>query len=230
MRGLFRIVSIGALITVTFMLVFVAGCKNGGGGKSGEGTIEFDVTPVDPSNPMADLAPSKMLVKFKERKSVAEMSAGMGLLTMSIVTDYETKTVTQLVKLLNKKYSSTANEQAIQKEVSDSKIKVIKSNETKMIAGYKCKKATITFEDNSHPPYDVYYTNAIEIENPNWFNEFREIDGVLMEYQIKRYNLELRFTAKKVEKTPVESSVFDTPGDYKSISSKELNDLFVGIQ
>jgi GLPGLI family protein len=217
-------------IGLLFLLI-VMGCGRGGDGKVvSEGIIEFEASAVDPNNPMADLAPNKMVVKFKDHKSVAEMSAGMGLLTMSFVSDYNNKTVTQLVKLLNKKYASIANADEIQKEIAGSKLKVLKTNETKLIAGYRCKKATISYEDNSQPPFDVYYTDEIELEKPNWSNEYNEIDGVLMEYQLKRYNLELRFTARRVAKSTVEDSDFETPGDYKVISQKELDDLFVGMQ
>lgn len=212
-------------------LVTIMACGRGSNGKVvSEGIIEFEASAVDPNNPMADLAPNKMVVKFKDHRSVAEMSAGMGLLTMSFVSDYNNKTVTQLVKLLNKKYASVANADDIQKEISNSKLRIQKTNETKLIAGYRCKKATISYEDNSRPPFDVYYTEEIELEKPNWGNEYNEIEGVLMEYQLKRYNLELRFTARRVAKSTVEDSDFDTPGDYKLISQKELDDLFVGMQ
>lgn len=212
-------------------LVTVMACGRGSNGKVvSEGIIEFEASAVDPNNPMADLAPNKMVVKFKDRRTVAEMSAGMGLLTMSFVSDYNNKTVTQLVKLLNKKYASVANADDVQREISNSKLRIQKTNETKLIAGYRCKKATISYEDNSRPPFDVYYTEEIELEKPNWGNEYNEIDGVLMEYQLKRYNLELRFTARRVAKSTIEDSDFETPGDYKLISQKELDDLFVGMQ
>lgn len=212
-------------------LVTIMACGRGSNGKVvSEGIIEFEASAVDPNNPMADLAPNKMVVKFKDHRTVAEMSAGMGLLTMSFVSDYNNKTVTQLVKLLNKKYASVANADDVQREISNSKLRIQKTNETKLIAGYRCKKATISYEDNSRPPFDVYYTEEIELEKPNWGNEYNEIDGVLMEYQLKRYNLELRFTARRVAKSTIEDSDFETPGDYKLISQKELDDLFVGMQ
>ena len=226
-----RTIQFAFLMFASFAILLCTGCKHGGSGNTAsQGWIEYDVTAVDPSNPMADLAPNKMLVKFKEKRSVAEMSAGMGLLTMTFVSDYNTKTVTQLVKLLNKKYASTANAEELQKEKNNSGITVTKTNDTKLIAGFKCKKAKVTCANHSHPDFDVYYTDEIELENPNWGNEYSDIDGVLMEYQLKRYNIELLFTARKVEKKHVEDSEFDRPADYKLITQKELDDLFVGMQ
>ena len=217
-------------IASLLLLVFIAGCGGSNGKIVSEGIIEFEASAVDPNNPMADLAPSKMLIKFKDHKSVVEMSAGMGLLTMSFITDYNNKTVTQLVKLLNKKYVSVANGEAIQTDADNNKLKIQKTNDTKIIAGFRCKKAVVTSEDKSRPPFDIYYTDEIEIDQPNWSNEYSEIEGVLMEYQLKRYNLELRFTARKVAKASIDDSDFETPPDYKTISQKELEDLFVGMQ
>lgn len=223
-----------ALILFLFVgtIIGFLGCGGDNGKIIDEGIIEYDATAVDPNNPMADLAPSKMLVKFKNHRSLAEMSAGMGLLTMSFVSDYDQKTITQLVKLLNKKYVSVANESQIDKELitNSPKLKFQKTNETKIIAGYKCKKIIASYENNEQPPFDVYYTDDIELEHSNWGNEFKEIDGVLMEYQLKRYNLELRFTAKRIQKAVIEDSEFETPSDYKQISQKELDDLFAGMQ
>jgi GLPGLI family protein len=208
------------------------GCRGGSSkGKAiSEGVIEFEAVAIDPNNPMADLAPSKMVEKFKNHKIVYEMSAGMGLMNMSVISDYNAKTVTELIKLLNKKYASITDADDIKKELANSKIKIQKTNETKFIAGYRCKKAIVSFEDDSHPKFDVYYTDEIDVEKPNWNNGFGEIDGVLMEYQVKRHGLELRFTARKVSQSNIEDIDFETPGDYKIISQKELEDLFAGMQ
>jgi GLPGLI family protein len=221
---------IGLLFIVLSVFLWCCKHKGPGGKLVSEGVIEFEATAVDPNSPMADLAPNKMVVKFKNNRSVAEMSAGMGLLNMLIVADYNNKTVTQLIKLLNKKYVSIASAEEINKELTTSKMRIQKAQETKLIAGYKCKKAVISFDDNSHPPFDVFYTDEIELEKPNWSNEYNEIDGVLMEYQLKRYGLELRFTARRVAKANIEDSEFETPSDYKIISQKELEELFQGMQ
>jgi GLPGLI family protein len=221
-------------ISAVFLTIgpFLGACKDGSSSAKvhSEGSIEFEASAVDPNNPMADLAPNKMIEKFKDHKIVYEMSAGMGLMNMSIVSDYSNKTVTQLIKLLNKKYAAITNSDEIQKERTSSKMKIQKTNETKVIAGYKCKKAMVSFEDNSHPGFDIFYTDEIELDKPNWSNGFGDIDGVLLEYQLKRYGLELRFTARKVAKSKVEESDFETPGDYKIISQKELEELFAGMQ
>ncbi len=56
------------------------------------------------------------------------------------------------------------------------------------------------------------------------------IDGVLMEYKIKKFGLEMKFTAKSVAKQEIEDSEFELPKDYKKITEAEMTDLFIDLQ
>jgi GLPGLI family protein len=192
-----------------------------------EGVIEYKATPVDPDNSMAALAPSKMLVKFKDNFCAAEMTAGMGLFTTSFVSDPKRKTFTHMVKLINQKFAVIMGPDSIKNEVdADPKPIIQKMDETKKIAGYTCKKAHVTYANNAQAPFDIWYTKELNIENPNWSNPYHEIDGVLMEYQLKRYGLELRFNAISVSKASIDESIFSLPSEYKIISRQEMAKKF----
>jgi GLPGLI family protein len=195
-----------------------------------EGAIEFDAVVVDQDNPMASMAPSKMTIKFKNNISSAEMSAGMGLFTTSFISNPQTKTLTLLFKLLNKKYASVQTDQEIKKENDSYHFEITPTKETKIIAGYNCLKAHVKLKDNSAPDFDIYYTQDLDIQNPNFANPFNMVDGVLMEYQMKKFGLEMKFTAKSVKKDNIEDSSFELPSDYKKISQKEMDELFKGLQ
>lgn len=220
------------LAFLVFIIVLGYGCTNKGSGSGiSEGIIEYDAEPVDKAHPMADLAPSKMTVKFKDNRSCVDLSAGMGLFSTSFISDPETHTMIQLVKLLNKKYVHVFDTTELKKEnCLGPRMIIEKSNETKMIAKYKCKKATIKFPGNDHASFDVYYTNEIGIREPNWSNPFCEIDGVLMEYQLTRHGMEMHFTARSVTPTDVDDAVFEVPEDYKVIGKPELDELFNAFQ
>lgn len=223
-------------LTVILFLIFVVvfpsckSCKPGGKGIS-EGIIEYDAEVLDKNNPMADLAPDKMIVKFKDNKSSVDLSAGMGLFSTTFISDPDTKTMLQLVKLLNKKFAYIMDSTAVKKEIDSAGVITIeKTSETKTIAKFKCKKARVTFPGNTHPPYDVWYTNEINIQDPNWSNPYKEIDGVLMEYQMNRYGLAMKFTAKNVTKADVDDTSFELPDEYKLISKEEMDELFKAFQ
>jgi GLPGLI family protein len=212
------------------IIVLLSACGANNSDKISEGVIEYDAMVVDQSNPMASMAPNKMIFHFKENKACAEMSAGMGLFATSFISDPETRSLTQLLKLMTKKFSLKQNAAEIKAELAQLPVEIKKLKETKMIAGYKCRKAHVKMLDDSGSEFDIYYSNDFSIKDPNFCTPFHEIDGVLMEYQMKKFNLEMKFTAKTVKREEVEEAVFEIPADYKAISQKEMKELFDGLQ
>lgn len=158
------------------------------------------------------------------------MSAGMGLFSTSFISDPETKSMIQLVKLLNKKFSLVQNEADIKKENELYPVEITPSKETKLIAGYKCQKAHVKVNDEYATEFDIYYTKDLNIQSPNFANPYCKIDGVLMEYQMKKFGLEMKFTAKAVKNEDVDDSTFELPADYKAITKEEMDELFLGLQ
>lgn len=222
-----RIIQCACLL---LLLLIIGSCGEDNGKVADEGTIEFTATVVDQANPMAGLAPSKMVIKFKNNKSCAEMSAGMGLFSTSFISDPEKKTLTQLVKLLNKKLSLVLDAAAIEKENAAYKFDLTPLKGVKTIAGYNCQSAHVKMHDDFETEFDIYYTNELKIQNPNFANPFHMIDGVLMEYQMKKFGLEMKFTAKSVKKESIDDSTFELPAEYKPISAEEMNILFEQLQ
>ncbi len=51
-----------------------------------------------------------------------------------------------------------------------------------------------------------------------------------MEYQMKKFGLELRFTAESVQKDEIDDATFELPSGYKQVSKKDLDALFIGLQ
>lgn len=212
------------------VLLLIASCSGDQGKAADEGVIEYTAAVVDQANPMAGLAPSKMTIRFKNNKSAAEMSAGMGLFSTTFISDPERKTLTQLVKLLNKKLSLVQNAADIEKENAAYVFELTPLPGVKTIAGYKCQSAHVKMKDDFGTEFDIFYTNDLKIANPNFANPFHMIDGVLMEYQMKKFGLEMKFTAKSVKKEDIDDSVFERPADYKEISAEEMNLLFEQLQ
>jgi GLPGLI family protein len=219
---------------VVFLLLILVtgyGCNPFTTDNISEGVIQYEITyPVSTSdNVMASLMPTEMKYQFKNHNSAAELSAGMGMFSTSFISNAASKTLTQLVKIMNKRYALVSNNKEVDELIQEQpKIQITFTKDTKVIAGYKCKKAIVTLPETKQK-FDVFYTKDIDIKNPNWSSPFREIDGVLMEYQIKRYNVEMRFTAKSVTDTKVEDAIFELPGDYKKISKKEMDEMFANI-
>ena len=136
-----------------------------------------------------------------------------------------------MVRLLNKKMAYVADTAAINKELAhDVQFKITEVDGTKMIAGYKCKKAMAKSIDGKAPDVELYYTNDIKLDDPNWATPFKGIDGVLMQYRISKYGFYMEFTAQKVEPEKVDDQLFIMPADYKIISKQQIDDLYKGFQ
>lgn len=219
-----------SVLFVLIGVIWAAGCKEVNEKFISEGEIEYSAKVVDQNSSMASMAPNKMTVRFKSDKSCAEMSTGLGLFSTSFISDPSTKTVTQLVKILNKRFMLVLDEKSIEKENAIYDYQFIPTKETKVISGYNCVKVHVIPNDKKNSPFDIYYTDELNIKDPNFASPFKEIKGVLMEYQMKKFGLEMRFEAKLVKKELVEDKYFQIPSDYKAVSEKEMRKIFEDLQ
>lgn len=97
-------------------------------------------------------------------------------------------------------------------------------DETREIAGYKCRKAIGKNEDGS--TFDVYYTMDILPENRFYNRRFMNLKGIPLEFEIIiKAGSKMRAVATKVDLSPVPASTFDEPKGYKEITQDELKKI-----
>ncbi|MBN4072183.1 hypothetical protein JYT14_00480 [Flavobacteriales bacterium AH-315-E23] len=211
------------------LLFFLSGCEHMFHDHIEEGYIEFEITypETDAGSIMAGILPNQMILRFKDDRTVGTLSAAMGAFRTEMMAFPETKTVYQLVKIMNDKHALRVDSNEIESlyaELPEMKIQFMDS--TKMIAGYECKKAIVTFKDNIKDEFSIYYTDDIDLFNSNWCTPFHEISGVLLEYQVRKYNYELRLTATRVVKEKIDESYFVIPDDYVEIDKDGMDKIF----
>jgi hypothetical protein len=217
---LIKICSLFAVVSVLF-----SGCKSTNDKILNEGVIEFDVTAVDPNHPWAGMIPSTATLKFKDDKFLMEMST-MGMFTTTFICDQTSKTLTQMVKFLDIKQACIEKENDIKKENSGYQVKWEETPETKIIAGYKCKKIKANLGGDPTTKFEVYYTKDMGAENMNDLSPYTGIKGMLMQYRLKRMGLELQFTAKSVKKAEITDNIFEIPAYFKIVSKAEIEKIF----
>jgi hypothetical protein len=194
-----------------------------------EGSIEFKAEAINAKDKGSMSVPDKMVVKFKNGYVAAELEAGMGFAKMKFISDPVKKEFRSQVFFILEKKQSTMNFDEIKKTnyyLPDYDVEY--GNKTKQIAGYTCKNATLKFKDGS-PSYDIWFTKDIAIKDPNWANAYYKIDGVLMDYRLKKYGLELHFTATSVSEATIDDSYFTIPAEYAPVKNSELEKLFEGF-
>ncbi len=220
------------------MLGLFSGCKAGlFDHRISEGTVLYNVSYpyLEEDHYLQEFLPTEMTMQFANNCFQNELSASMGLFRTTFINNSNDQTLKHLVKIIGRKIYADLDPQSIHMVLDEYPIyTVIELDETKMIAGLKCKKALIIYDEVDTREFYIYYTNEIDLKNPNWSTPFSSIDGVLMEYEIKQFNMVTRLTADQVTETTVDSEVFEVPDEYSNVSFKdlqaEMDELLEGMQ
>ena len=99
------------------------------------------------------------------------------------------------------------------------------TDETKTIAGYNCTKAVAKLSDGT--TFTVYYTTDIIPENKDYDYQFKNLNGLPLEYELVQGRLTIKYTVSKINMNPVPASKFDIPkSGYREMTyeeSKKIN-------
>lgn len=95
------------------------------------------------------------------------------------------------------------------------------SDETKMIAGVKCNKATMTYKETNYPSMDVWYTKELDVANSSVSN-IEGIDGFLMEFTALKDGIIIGSKITSFEQVSVPDSLFKIPEGYKMMNMDSL--------
>jgi GLPGLI family protein len=200
-------------------------------GKPFEGVITFKITYPDNKFSESQLAmfPKVLTVSIKGSKSRTDLQMS-GMNTVEI-TDYTDKTKVALLNMMGQKYAIKQTTAEIEKEMGQAGTTTVElSSETKVIAGYTCKKAVITVnDDGAKSTFEVYYSNELGTKMANFDNPlYKDIDGVLLEFLLKNRDVNMKFTATSIEKKSLPAKDFEIPTDYTLTTQDELKSKFGG--
>lgn len=192
-------------------------------------TISFENSGLPPEA-IAMLKGAESVVYIKGEKRRMDMSTAMQS-TISII-DSKAKTVTTAMDIMGQKYLIKMNEADLNKEKAEAPVTSIKYlDETKVIAGYKCKKAEVTMKmkEGKEQTFVVFYTDQIPTSDTK--NVFEGLKGMPLEYSIAQGGVNMTFSTKSIEKTPVPDSKFELDkAGYKETTLEELQKSIMGGQ
>jgi GLPGLI family protein len=216
--------------TLTFTLLFLISAALVAG-KPFDGVITYKISYPDSkfSEAQLNMFPKVMSVTIKGSKARTEMNVGGGT-TVEIV-DYSTKSKVTLINMMGQKYAIKQTTEEIAKEnAGQAKGTINITNETKNIAGYTCKKAIVTTdEDGVKTIFETWFTDELGGKDANFDNPvYQEIPGVLLEFIIKTPQANMKLSATSIEKKSVSAKDFDIPADYTLTTQEELKSKFGG--
>lgn len=190
-----------------------------------EGRIEYDVSfpHMEDDNVMSSILPEKMSMAFKGNKYNSEFNTYGGVFKNKICVDTENRQYSQMLKIFKKRLACDYDKVDIDEMMLDfPPFTIIESDIVDTLAGIPCKKAKGVFYDLDAEEIDIYYTDRIKVENPNWCSPFSELDGFLMGYDVDMFDIRLRLTAKNIEMVEIDDSEFSIADDYKMVSYKYI--------
>jgi hypothetical protein len=222
-----KIIHITLLLTVVSGLLFSFSAQQ----KIQEGLIEFDITFLDLSPEMKQaeaMLPKKVSMYFKNENSRTEMPSGMG--NTITINNSQKKEFYLLMDMMGQKTAIKQTEAEMKKQQEKSNIKDIKVeeiNETKIIAGYKCKKAKLTYVLNGKTEtVECFYTPDLPLlAQGNTAPGFDKIKGLMMEYSMNMGGIKAKIVATKVSAQKVNDTFFDIPSNYTLRTMQELESM-----
>lgn len=192
------------------------------------GKINYAITyPIEIKDKWLErLVPKSMDLYFNERYIKSELGFGLGV-KIAYLSDIEELKVFEQLKFLQNKTFSVRQEKDVQDLIHQiPPHEVSFTNDTQTIVGFLCYKAIVNVVGSDSYSFDCWYTKDIQIKTPNWCTPFKEIDGVLIHYQIKRFNILMEITAQKIETLPEDLDVFSIPENYTEVSIEKMQETF----
>jgi len=215
---------------IGLLLLFLQTCSNDDkAGAREEGMIEFQTRAMDETHPLYGFAPDVATLKFKGNKFIMEMST-MGMFNMSIIGDSKSKTMAQTVKFMNIKQACIEKEKDLDEENRDYALKFDETTETKKIAGLKAYKVKVTKVNEPGVTFDAWYTKELGMEDCNALTPYAPIRGVLLDYRIKKFGMEMHFLAKSYKNISVADHSFEIPATMKIVPKEEMEKFFQDLQ
>ena len=189
-----------------------------------EGIITYNMTLTGESisSPMASMLPKQVITYFKGKQSRADIEMMGG--SMRTITNAETQMSTMLMDMMGKKMAIDMDQKALAAKNGSVNYVIEEMPETKLIAGYVCKKAII--KDKSHNTQaDIYYTATLPILNTE--AQYKNVKGCMLAYSMNMNGILVYLEAEKVEIKTIDKTTFDIPTGYER---KSFEDATLGTK
>ena len=226
-------------IVLLFALISISIFSNAQSKKIKEGVAEFDVSYPHLTAQMKQMEsslPQTMTIYFKNNQNRIEMSTVVG--STYIISDNTKKEISVLMDMMSQKIAIKQTQEEITKKEAELKksgnmptFKIVESKETKIIAGYKCKKVIVEYTlDGKKEQMTCFYTDALPQINTGTDNlALNEIKGFLMEYNITQSGIQMKIVAKEIKAQKIDDQLFSIPADYKIMTQDEITEMMKGM-
>ena len=209
-------------IAVIFVMTTYS-CKERGGKYIDQGEIHYKIDYLGDFGMPKEALPQNLIVSFKQDKILFEMT-GFGKSGILNLSNPEKGIYDTYFSIFTKRYYYAAKSGEIFPGFDAmGNMELKKTFKSKVICGFNCKNAEVTFGNDRSKVFDIWYTNEIKVKEPNAATPFNDIDGVLMGFFFLMGPSELRFEAETVYKKDIPDETFDRRSNYIRVTRESIN-------
>lgn len=215
------------------VLLLLSGCNNieKKNNVPDTGVISYLVEyPEEISNsPNGSLMPKELLLSFSEQQLKISLKGSFNVFSLNFISLTPNDSCTTIFKVMDKNLISKDpnNKQLFFFNRTGHPEITFLNHETKVIAGFKCKKAVVKFKD--FDAYNVFYTSDINLQSPNRNTPLTEIKGVLMDFFVLYNGIKFHFIANSFDNSHPSYVEFKIPENAKQSSQKEIETLITSL-
>ena len=211
-------------LILAVLVLLVAGCKKKPSGA--EGKIRFRITYEEGhlGGYSSAVLPREMIMEFSNEMVKNTIEGGLGFFSLVNVSDLRNHQNTTWLKFIDKRYIFRGEKHeapccfgkldGMQLAFTDS---------IKEIAGLECRKAIASFPGAEIPPFSIWYTDEIRLPNPNGNSPFRDIPGVMLEFNTRLGEANMHMTATGYVPLHISQKQFQAPKNFRPVSREEMD-------
>jgi GLPGLI family protein len=166
-----------------------------------------------------------MKLMFNEKQASNIIEGFMGMYKLNVFTNFHSRKCSTILKVFDKNYvlKGGRNEQMCCFDAMEG-MEIEETKDTKIIAGFNCKKAIIRLPGRNET-FTIYYTEEIALKHPNSTNPYSDINGVLMEFELNLLYLRMRFVAEKFQSCDEAELLPKFPDNSKEVSRNQMTEI-----
>ena len=210
------------------LIIILLSCNRKADTGLSEGRINFEITYVQDKagKYSTTMMPQRMNMEYKNHFSRNSIEGGLGFFNLVNIADLRNFRNTTYLKFIDKKYIFEGKKkeppccfeklQGMQLEFT---------GKTTEIAGFPCKHALASFPGDGIESFDIWYTEEIPLNHPNGNSPFRDIPGVMLEFNTFLGNITMHVKATNYEAVGIQDSEFQSPKKYRPVTKAEMEKI-----
>jgi len=213
-------------LILAFIIILTASCRQKPASEAAEGKIKFAITYEQSrvGGYSVSMLPKEMTMEFSNNMVRNTIEGGLGFFNLVNVSDLRHHQHTTWLKFIDKRYIFEG-----ERKESPCCFGMLAGMEfkerKKEIAGLHCMHVIASFPGNGIEPFDIWYTEELDLVNPNSNSPFIEIPGVLLEFNTFMGNANMHMLATSYDVQHIPQKQFQPPKEYRPVTKGEMESI-----